>query len=172
MVRFQSVFVKLIPILLALFYPFATLAYGEWSGQVVWVQDGDSLIIKKDSKNIRVRLQGIDAPEKGQPFAEKAKYAAINMAKNRNVRVVVKERDKYGRTVAKVILPDGRNMSYNMVEKGLAWRHIHYGKDPHLKTLEAKARKKRVGLWAGKKPTPPWVWKRQHKKSKVGKGHF
>ncbi|MBF0444564.1 MAG: thermonuclease family protein [Magnetococcales bacterium] len=164
MVRFQSFFVKLL-IFLALFYPNATLAYGEWRGQVVWVQDGDSLLIKKGGKNIRVRLQGIDAPEKGQPFAEKAKYAAIKMAKNRNVQVVVKERDKFGRTVAKVILPDGRNMSYTMVEMGLAWRHIRYGKDPHLKILEAQARKKGVGLWADKKPTPPWVYKRKRKQS-------
>ncbi|MBF0193496.1 MAG: thermonuclease family protein [Magnetococcales bacterium] len=169
MVKFQSVFLKLLNLLLVLLvlvYPQTTLAYGEWRGQVVWVQDGDSLIIKKGSKNIRVRLQGIDAPEKGQPFAQKAKYAAIKMAKNRNVRVMVKERDKYGRTVAKVILPDGRNLSYTMVEKGLAWRHVRYGKDPHLKTLETKARKKGVGIWADKKPTPPWVWKRQHKKQK------
>jgi micrococcal nuclease len=169
MVRFQSVFLKLLKlllILLVLFYPNSTLAYGEWSGQVVWVQDGDSLIIKKSGKNIRVRLQGIDAPEKGQPFAKKAKYAAIKMAKNRNVRVVVKEKDKYGRTVAKVVLPDGRNLSYTMVEMGLAWRHIRYGKDPHLKTLETQARKKGAGLWADNKPTPPWVWKRQHKKKR------
>ncbi|MBF0382990.1 MAG: thermonuclease family protein [Magnetococcales bacterium] len=131
---------------------------------MVWVQDGDSLIIKKNGRNVRVRLQGIDAPEKGQPFANKAKYAVINMAKNRSVRVVEKERDRYNRVVAKVFLPDGRDLSYVMVESGLAWRHVRYGKDSRLRTLEKAARKNRVGLWSDDKPTPPWVWKRQSRK--------
>ncbi|MBF0358374.1 MAG: thermonuclease family protein [Magnetococcales bacterium] len=162
MVKYQFISLKFL-ILVAVCSLFASTSHADWTGQVVWIQDGDSLIIKNGKKKRTVRLQGIDSPEKGQPYAQEAKRAAINLAKNRIVRVLVKESDRYGRTVAKVILPDGQNMSHAMVAMGLAWRHIYFAKDPILKTLEAEARKKRLGLWADKNPTPPWVWKRQHR---------
>jgi micrococcal nuclease len=139
----------------------STPSMADWTGQVVWIQDGDSLIIKQGRKRLTVRLQGIDTPEKGQPYAEQAKRAAIRLAKNRTVRVLVREKDKYGRTIARVILPDGRNLSHIMVASGLAWRHIYYAKDPALISLEAKARKEHRGLWADNNPIPPWVWKRR-----------
>lgn len=141
-------------------------AQADWSGRVVWVQDGDSIIIMHGNKRKTVRLQGIDCPEKGQPYAKQATKAAIDLAKDRTVRVLVKELDKFGRTVASVILPDGTDLGKTLVSRGLAWRHIYYAEDPTLKTLEAAAKKARRGLWRDKNPIPPWVWKRkQHRQS-------
>jgi micrococcal nuclease len=122
--RSKHFFVQLL-LVTAIFFLQPTVLLADWSGQVVWIQDGDSLIIKRGRKRVTVRLQGIDAPEKGQPYAAHAKKAAIRLVKNRNVRVLVKEKDKFGRTVARVILPDGRNLSHVMVDLGWAWRHIY-----------------------------------------------
>ncbi len=139
-------------------------ALADWSGPVVWVQDGDSLIVKRGGERVVIRLQGIDTPEKGQPFAQEAKKTAIRLAKNKRVRIQVKERDKYGRMVAQVFLPDGRNLAHTLVRMGLAWRHIYFAKDPMLKTLEEQARKAGLGLWQERNPTPPWVWKKRLRK--------
>lgn len=145
-------------LMLILMDPFEALA--DWSGRVVWVQDGDSLIILQGGEKRTIRLQGIDSPEKGQPFAREATQTAIQLAKNRQVTVKEKEKDRYSRIVAQVFLPDGRNLSHVMVEKGMAWRHIYYAKDPRLITLERQARQARLGLWADKAPMPPWVYKK------------
>ncbi|MBF0448885.1 MAG: thermonuclease family protein [Magnetococcales bacterium] len=141
-----------------------SLAQAQWSGQVVWVLDGDSLIVSHHGQKKRIRLLGIDSPEKGQPYADQAKKNLIQLVKNHRVTVLEKYSDKFGRTVAQITLEDGRNLNRTLVELGLAWRHPYFAKDPKLITLEAEAKKAGRGLWQEKNPTPPWVWKQQHKR--------
>jgi len=85
------------------------------------------------------------------------------MVFGKNVTVHVTDTDRYGRTVADVILPDGRVLNRELVAAGLAWWYRRYSKDENLGQLEAAARTARRGLWADKNPMPPWCWRKQKK---------
>lgn len=75
------------------------------------------------------------------------------------VIVRVKARDRYGRLVADVILPDGRVLNHELVRAGFAWWFRRYSTDTTLRDLEAEARADKRGLWADPKPVPPWEWR-------------
>jgi hypothetical protein len=77
--------------------------------------------------------------------------------------VIIRPRDtdRYERTVAEVILPDGRSMNHEMVRQGMAWRYRRYApRDTELARLEAAAKTARIGLWSQPNPVPPWEWRR------------
>jgi endonuclease YncB( thermonuclease family) len=72
----------------------------------------------------------------------------------------VRDTDRYGRTVAEIILPDGRNLNQEIVRAGFAWWYVKYAcHDAELERLEAEARAAGRGLWADKEPTPPWEFR-------------
>ena len=127
-----------------------------FQGRVVWVNDGDTIVVLCDGRRIKVRLFGIDAPEKDQPFGKASLKAMIGMAKNKNVAVQKVDVDHYGRTVAWVTLADGRNLNYEMVRLGLAWHYAHYSRDRELARLEKEARAAGRGLWRDPNPEAPW----------------
>ena len=159
---------------IALLVAFACLAwsagaFADFTGKVVRVLDGDTLEALKDGAAVRVRLYGIDAPEKGQAFGKRAKQYAAELVFGKTVKVREKDRDRYGRTVGEVFLEDGRNLSRELVRAGLAWWYRRYApKDAELETLERKAREARAGLWADADPVPPWEW-RKGKRGKEGR---
>lgn len=132
---------------------------GEFTGRVVWVYDGDSIKVQSRGKMVRVRLFGIDCPEKGQPYADRALDLTVSLAKGREVTVRVKDHDKYGRVVGLVRLPDGRSLNHELVRSGLAWWYRRYSSDQDLARLEAGARTARQGLWRDSRPVAPWVFK-------------
>ena len=132
-----------------------------FEAKVVGVADGDTLtVLRDDQTRYRVRLHGIDAPEKGQPFGNRAKQYASELAFGNIVTVEPTDRDQCGRIVADVRLPDGRSLNREMVRAGLAWWYRRYSHDPELARLEAEARAARRGLWADPHPVPPWEWRR------------
>src|SRR5439155_2794891 len=132
-----------------------------FQGKVVGVADGDTITVLRDDKiTFRIRLLGIDAPEKGQPFGTRAKEYASELVFGKIVTVEPTDKDQYGRVVADVILPDGRSLNREMVRAGLAWWYRRYSNDPELAGLEAEARAARRGLWADPHPVPPWEWRR------------
>ena len=146
----------------ALLLVLATAAPGaeQFQGRVVGVSDGDTIIVLHDRHPEKIRLHGIDAPEKGQPFGERAKQFASHLTFDREVTVRVKGRDRYRRTVAEVVLPDGRSLNQELVRAGYAWWYRRYSNDSVLEDLELQARARRLGLWAGSDPVPPWEWRR------------
>ncbi|WP_103333183.1 thermonuclease family protein [Pseudotabrizicola formosa] len=87
----------------------------ELSGSA-YVVDGDTIVIQKT----QIRLFGIDAPEMNHPFGKDAKWAMISLCKGRNIRAVIVSQDTHGRTVAKCYLPDGSDLSAELVKLGLA----------------------------------------------------
>lgn len=135
----------------------------DFSGRVVSVSDGDTITVLHDGSGERIRLNGIDCPEKAQPFGKKAKQFTSTMVFGKEVMVQAKDTDRYGRTVADVILPDGRNLNRELVTAGMAWWYGKYSKDESLGQLEQKAREARRGLWADPHPTPPWEWRKRNK---------
>jgi len=91
-----------------------------YTGKVVGITDGDTLKVMHAGEPQRVRLWGIDCPESHQAFGTRAKQSTSHLAFGREVKAVVRDTDRYGRTVGEVILPDGRSLNHELVRAGLA----------------------------------------------------
>ncbi len=105
------------------------------------------------------RLHGIDCPEKRQAFGNRAKQFTSTLVFGTTVTVQFVDRDRYGRTVGEVLLPDGRSLNHELVRAGPAWMYRRYTNDQSLNDLEEEARVARRGLWADPHPIPPWEWR-------------
>ena len=118
-----------------------------------WVTDGDTIIINKT----QVRLFGIDAPEIDHPFGQKAKWAMVKLCKGHVVKAVVTDIDHFGRTVAHCTLPDGRDLSAELVKMGLAtdWPKYSGGKYAHL---EAAGVRKKLWLADARQQGRMYLW--------------
>lgn len=114
--------------------------------KVIAIKDGDTIVVVKNQKQITIRLEGIDCPESGQAFGKKAKQAASGLCFGKTVTVKATGKDRYGRTLAHVILPDGRGLSGELVRQGLAWWYRKYSKDKSLGRLKAEAREQKRDL--------------------------
>lgn len=131
------------------------------TGRVVRVADGDTVsVLDRHNKQHKVRLYAIDTPERDQPHGKAAREALARLVADRQVGVVVVEKDSYGRTVGTLYQGD-TNINVTMVATGNAWWYRHYA--PHNRKLEASeklAKEQGLGLWAGSRPVPPWDWRR------------
>ncbi|MBN1570722.1 MAG: thermonuclease family protein [Acidobacteria bacterium] len=116
-------------------------------GKCFAVLDGDTIDVSRNGNTMRVRLEGIDCPEKDQPFAEQAKAFTSNLISGKTVTVIEKEKDEYGRTVAR-IFADGRDVSVELLKAGLGTHYKKYNSDWLLAALEEEAKANRVGMWA------------------------
>lgn len=138
----------------------ATAHPQEFRGRVVAVADGDTLTVMKNGAPAKIRLEGIDCPEKKQPFGDRAYMFAFREANNQTVAIRPKGKDRYGRIIGDVILPDGRSLNAELVRLGLAWHYKKYSSDKNLARLEREARAAGSGLWSQADPTAPWDWRR------------
>jgi micrococcal nuclease len=128
----------------------------EFAGRVVGVTDGDTLTVLHARHPETVRLQGVDAPEKRQAYGERAKRFTADLAFDRTVTVRTTGRDRNGRLLGEVVLPDGRSLNQELVRAGYAWWFRKYSRDGGLARLEEEARAGRRGLWADRAPEAPW----------------
>lgn len=137
----------------------------KFTGKVTRVVDGDTIYISTDEGQVKIRLLGIDCPEKDQPYGDKATQFAYDMVMGETITAVAEEGnvyDRYGRFLGNVLLEDGRSLNEELVRNGLAWHYKQYSNDPVLADLEEKSREKKNGLWADEDPIPPWEWRRMH----------
>lgn len=130
-------------------------------GRVVAVHDGDTISVLVDESPTKVRLAGIDTPERGQPWANRAKQALSDRVFGKPVRVIEVDVDTYGRTVGEVYADDVC-VGCELVREGHAWVYRQYTDDEVLIGLEAAARASGVGLWGlpESQRVPPWEWRR------------
>lgn len=144
----------------------------DFSGTVRRIFDGDSFLVRPAqgaSKDVDVRLQDIDAPEKDQPYGNAARAALVSIIGDRNVFVDVIEMDHYGRKVVKVFRePDRLDVIKALVRDGHVWVYRRTVHDPSLIALEDAARAARRGLWALPKDDlmPPWQYRYLRRKNK------
>jgi micrococcal nuclease len=139
-----------------------TVCKGErFTGQVVGVSDGDTVDVMRGGAAARIRLYGVDAPEKAQAYGQRAKEFTSDQAFRKVVTVCVTDRDRYGRLVADVTLPNGHSLNRELVAAGLAWWYRRYSSDRSLGVLEEEARMAHRGLWVDRNPTPPWDWRKE-----------
>jgi endonuclease YncB( thermonuclease family) len=133
----------------------------DFAGSVVAISDGDTIKVMHDGRAERIRLYGVDCPEKAQPWGTRARQFTGDMVFGRTVTVRVRDTDRYGRTVGEVVLPDGRSLNRELVRAGMAWWYRQYARgDRELGRLEAQARAARRGLWSDVAPVAPWEWRR------------
>jgi len=139
---------------------------GAWSGKVIGVADGDTITVLRDKQPQKIRLYGIDCPEKRQPFGKRAKQLTSELVFGKVVEIEPVATDRYGRTVAFVRV---ENVSVNeeLIKEGLAWIYVRYCKLPlcvEWQGLESEARSGKLGLWQEQGEIPPWEYRRQKKR--------
>jgi endonuclease YncB( thermonuclease family) len=135
-------------------------AMAAFEARVVGVVDGDTVdVLRADRHTERVRLQGIDAPERGQPYGTRAKQALADLVVGHPMTVLPTGRDRARRLLADLQLPDGWSTRAKLVRVGMAWLFRKYSQDAALAALEAEARAARRGLWADPRPVPRWEWR-------------
>jgi endonuclease YncB( thermonuclease family) len=137
------------------------------TGLVVGIADGDTITVLDSSKTQhKVRLAGIDAPEKAQPFGDKSKANLSRMVFNQNVSLDCRKIDRYKREVC-VVLLNGQDVNLEQVKAGLAWWYREYRREQSLadqgyyEYAEFDAKAQRRGLWADADPMPPWEWRKR-----------
>lgn len=133
-----------------------------FSGESIAVHDGDSFVVRTaDGRRLQVRIAGIDAPEKGQPFADVSRRQLAALLRDRTLGVFPVKTDPYGRTVADVTV-EGADVGLAQVRLGLAWHFRRYASEqsPAMRreyaAAESQAREHRIGLWADPHPIEPW----------------
>jgi micrococcal nuclease len=127
------------------------------SGTIVSVADGDTVRARLDSgPTIRVRLEGIDAPERGEPFGTQARNATRVMLFNKKVRLKATDVDRYDRLVARIAL-EGKDSSIELVKAGLACHFTRFVNDPLLAQAQLSARTAGRGFWAADAAKPGCV---------------
>lgn len=129
------------------------------SGRIVEIQDGDTVTLLMGQQTYRIRLDGIDCPEKHQAYGQVAKQFTSDQVFGREVKVRWKEKDRYQRYLGTVITADGKNLNRELLKAGLAWHYKQYNDNPLLAGLERQARRERKGLWAEPSPQPPWEYR-------------
>ncbi|MDA2912172.1 thermonuclease family protein, partial [Nitrospiraceae bacterium AH_259_D15_M11_P09] len=122
----HSVFLLLLS---ALWLLVTSAVAADFTGRVVGVSDGDTITVLHNGKGERIRLHGIDCPEKRQAFGNRAKQFTSTLVFGETVTVQVMDRDRYGRTVGEVLLPDGRSLNRELVRAGFAWWYWRYAPD-------------------------------------------
>ena len=139
-------------------------------GQIVGVSDGDTVtLLDAQKKQWKIRLLGIDAPEKKQAFGQRSKQHLSDLVFNKQVVVEYYKRDRYGRTLGKLLV-DGADVNLEQVKAGMAWHYKRYEKeqppDERVSYAEAeeRARAGRKGLWVDAEPVPPWDWRGSQKR--------
>ncbi|MEE4438730.1 thermonuclease family protein [Escherichia coli] len=143
----------------------------ELIGKVVRVLDGDTFELLVDQQPVRIRVTGIDAPEKDQPFGQRSRQSLAGMVDGNPVAVRVKGKDRFGRTLgavyAKICAPSAPCLAVyvnaEQVKTGMAWAYRFHGQavDPAMLKLETQARSERVGLWSAPNAVEPWKWRHQ-----------
>lgn len=129
--------------------------------QILSVLDGDTVMVKRGTGVLSMRLAEIDAPEKTQPFGETARKSLSDLVMGKSVHVVSQAMDQYGRMVAHLSV-DGLDVNAEQVRLGMAWEYSHFHGNKVLVALQKEAQSVPRGLWALSNPIPPWEWRKQH----------
>ncbi|WP_114969919.1 thermonuclease family protein [Rhodoferax ferrireducens] len=135
------------------------------SGKVIGVLDGDTVEVLDARKTIhRIRLTGIDAPEKAQPFGQRSKEHLSDLVFGKQVDVQAGKSDRYGRTVGKVLVK-GVDANLEQVKSGFAWHYKEYSAEQPVADralyarAENSAHSSHFGIWRDANPMPPWEWR-------------
>ena len=143
-------------------------AWADFTGKVIKIADGDTITVLDQNKvQHRVRLTGIDAPERKQAFGGRSKKSLSKLVFSKIVRVKTTKRDRYGRVLGKVMI-DGIDVNKEQVRRGMAWhgyfRDQTYTDRITYAEIQNNAKKEQRGLWVDPNPLAPWKWRKLRRK--------
>lgn len=135
---------------------------GVFAAKVIWVTDGDSLRVMMRDQDTEIRVADVDAPERDQPYGWQSKLQLIDLVRDRDVLIVPRDVDRYGRVVAYVWVDDV-NVNRELVSRGAAWFYPQYARNEALYGVEQQARDAKRGLWALplQQRVEPWEWRKR-----------
>ena len=143
--------------------------------QAVKVSDGDTLNVQKVENGkfvgeiVKIRMFGIDAPEKTQDYGIESKQALEKLVNGKTLEIEEKNRDRYGRTVA-VVYVNGKNVNEEMVKNGNAWWYQEYDKkDTKMQAYQENAKKNKLGLFGKRGYVEPWNYRKEKKAAATSK---
>lgn len=134
------------------------------TGRVIAVADGDTLTILATRQQYKIRLAGIDAPEKKQDFGQRAKTNLLTLAFGQSASADCRKRDRYQRQIC-VVSVAGKDVGLAQIRSGLAWWYKRYAREQtpnerlNYEQAEFIAQTHRLGLWSNNNPVPPWDWR-------------
>jgi endonuclease YncB( thermonuclease family) len=137
--------------------------------------DGDSFEFVHDGRAYQVRLSGVDAPERRQPYADRSRQMLKSKIEDRKVQIEILKLDQYKRLVCKVVLIErgtSEDVALSLLENGLAWHFKRYALDQHPEDrqnyarTQDQARSQSKGLWQDSNPVPPWTYREQMREQK------
>lgn len=144
----------------------STTVFADFSGKVVKVIDGDTVeVLTHRNTKVRIRLHGIDAPEKHQAYGNKSRLFLASLIAGKEITVKNKGKDIYNRTLG-ILYYQNSDINAKMVSNGYAWayRYKNIPSNKAMVSLEKQAKKKRLGLWRDKNPIEPWKFRKANKK--------
>jgi endonuclease YncB( thermonuclease family) len=162
-------------VIISLLLPCAVFA-DTLTGRVVGIADGDTItVLDAVRQQHRIRVAGIDAPEKAQPFGQRSKENLSRLVLSKDVRIEWDKRDRYGRIIGKIwVQPSdcprcGLTLDAGLAQlsAGMAWWYRKFASEQSAEDRgryqfeEDEARARRVGLWREVDPVPPWDWRRK-----------
>ena len=134
----------------------------EFYAKVIAVMDGDTVLVLRDGKKIKVRLANIDAPESDQEFGRESRQALVDRVLKKQVHVNSQAMDSYGRMIAEISV-DGKSVNEERVRSGMAWGNSQFHRNKRYLTLHNQAQQARRGLWAQAGiPISPEQWRKTH----------
>ena len=143
------------PIVCFFLLPLSLFAF---SAKVVKISDGDTITILQNKEQTKVRLYGIDSPEKKQDYGRKSKQFLASLIAGQVVEVEPKGKDRYKRTLGIIHFKE-QDINAQMVLNGYAWAYVIYSRI--YVNQEKLARDNKRGLWQSSDPTPPWEWRKR-----------
>lgn len=140
-------------------------ARADFDGRVVRILDGDTIeTLSASGQSVRIRLAGIDAPEKNQPFGQRSRQALSALLAQKAVQITGDKNDQYGRLLGTVWM-EGTDVNALQVKNGMAWAYRYHGRaiNPQYEQLENMAKGNSIGLWSVPGQTEPWRWRQASK---------
>jgi len=134
--------------------------------KVIGISDGDSFKVLFQKQELKIRIHGIDAPERKMAFYKNSKKLLASLIFNKYIYLKINKKDHYQRFVAQVNLTNGTNIAYEMVKNGMAWHFTKYSNDKKQANLQELAIKNKIGIWQDENPIPPWDF-RKMKRDKI-----
>ncbi len=150
--------------LLMAFAESPAIASEAFTAKVIVVIDGDTIVVLKNNQQVKIRLAGIDCPEKSQPFGSNAKQALSDLIYRKEISFQIVAVDRYQRLVAHLFF-NGDNINKKMLANGSCFAYRKHLEDKSFIFLEAKAQKAKLGLWAlpEEQRIKPWEWRKLKK---------
>ncbi len=146
---------------------------GRITGYVIKIIDGDTYdLLLQDNETVRIRMDAIDAPERGMPFYRVSKRYLFELIFNKTITISPQKKDRNGRIITRTYTKDGKECSAEIIKAGLAWHYKEYSDDVELAEYENLARSQKIKIWSDPHPLPPWKVRKLHRRGISTKDSF